>query len=890
MEELNKAANGIPAGNIGSYKKQVIHNIILHMPTDAVISLHEAYSRLGWERSYMNEDLLRNAYWRTNRALKAALEWKTVYTTTKETVTLFADLLNKYWISLWEDDAAILEASQTEVDRRKPSKTDDADIPDMKTSTVLLFMTQFYLLWLMPQVTNVYGEAGKLKLEAMWEEFSPQFQSNLKFAIKLKDRGATRDELTLGQLGWIYPKLAGLSEEQTLQEQVQDTRTNTLKAWDVWQTKWDAATETFLKVVANRDSDAQKILAHDLTQATIEDVEAARFSEEFMKANFAFAPLDQLHAISRNSMVQHELAIEGAGSPLAASCGGPLTMPTLVVWDLNAVRDQEPTSELNAFKEILNARAGYTVGLVITRQRGLGEVSKRGFNDKISAKLRALGLNVDNDFVFTTKETTATGGPHTNRQSILTAWLAFPPHDIGMSIWDWSSILRGLIQDIPQPQSKDARQPACNQAGERHMKAGGFVHTAAFSMLLDTVFGKSADWCTATCMPFPRLENNQPIVAVIGLNSWGFNLGDAILAFQTKFRGAAAGAHLVATIAMRDPDDEVKGDIKRQLCEAWRMGKLTLQGFPKPIRSTYLSDNGASLVMDHEITLVNTFGTFQPKMPTLERFQAHPATAQKVAAFLAHEEQEQETRPKWPSSASALAHGSASVPQVPQHAPTLAASFSTSAELQAAPQKIQSRMADGTLIFYIMANGEGWAHALKKVDVTAGVKILGWGNGKNIDEMAAKQGHSKVKMAITTDETIVFYKHTESSETRYTLHGLLAQLALDGKGSCKVKGHTITDATTPSTSAPSRFNVVPTSPKHHVCSKPMVADEGDASVPPLSVMRFLQGDNVSSHYLSQAFEVKVDAMGVQYWMILERPILVWTQTRTFQKDSIFRWA
>ena len=127
MGELNAAANGIPGGFIGSYKKQVIHNIILHMPTDTATILHEAYSRLGWERSYMNEDLLRNTDWRTNEVLKAALEWKTVYTTTKETVTVFADLLNKYWISLWENDAAILEASQSEVDRRTPSKSERSE-------------------------------------------------------------------------------------------------------------------------------------------------------------------------------------------------------------------------------------------------------------------------------------------------------------------------------------------------------------------------------------------------------------------------------------------------------------------------------------------------------------------------------------------------------------------------------------------------------------------------------------------------------------------------------------------------------------------------------------------------------------------------------------------
>ena len=221
----------------------------------------------------------------------------------------------------------------------------------------------------------------------------------------------------------------------------------------------------------------------------------------------------------------------------------------------------------------------------------------------------------------------------------------------------------------------------------------------------------------------------------------------------------------------------------------------------------------------------------------------------------------------------------------------MVASFSTSAELLNAAKTTQSRVADGSLIFYVMADGQGWAHALKDVTVTAGVKILGWGNGKNLDEgqTAAKEGHSKVKMAVNNDEAIVFHKkESGGSETRYTLHGLLTQLALDGKGSCKVKGHTITAA---SGGGPTRFQVVSINPRHHVCSKPMVAEVGDdASVNPFSVMRFLQGDNVSSLFFSQAFEVKVEAVGAQYWVILERPIFVWTQTKTFKKYFIFRWA
>ena len=133
---------------------------------------------------------------------------------------------------------ALLEAPLPEVERRKPSKTDDADITDMKTSMVLLHMVQFFHNWLEPAVANTYGESGTSKLAAMWAEFSPQFQYDLKFAVKLKDRGSTHGELTLKQLPWIYPKLAGLTEEQSIQQQVQDSRQTTLDAWEAWHQAW----------------------------------------------------------------------------------------------------------------------------------------------------------------------------------------------------------------------------------------------------------------------------------------------------------------------------------------------------------------------------------------------------------------------------------------------------------------------------------------------------------------------------------------------------------------------------------------------------------------------------------------------------------------------------
>lgn len=891
VNELNQAADGVPDGKIGSWKKEVIKNIILYVPEEAAAILHAAYSRIGWERSFMNEDLLRAAHWREGKTLKAAPEWKTVYTTTKKTVTAFAALLTKYWDTLWEDDVALLEAPLPEVERRKPSKTDDADITDMKTSMVLLHMVHFFHNWLEPAVANSYGASGTSKLAAMWAEFSPQFQNDLKFAVKLKDRGSTHGELTLKQLPWVYPKLAGLTEEQSIQQQVQDSRQTTLDAWEAWHKSWATTVKTFAKVVAVREQDANKRLAHDLEQATKDDVQADSFAKAFMEARFTIAPLSDLHSLSKNTASQHELAMEGAG-PLMPGSGGPPNVPTIVVWDLNAVREVEPTPELTAFKEILNSRPAYAVGLVIHRQTSISTMCKREFNEQVSRKLRSLGLNLDNDFCFALKG--AQNDNHNNsRPAIVTSWLVCPPHEVGTSVWDWSVIMKGVISEIPPHVPRDCRQPSCNQHGERVMKSVGFVHKSAYSMLLETVFGKSADWLRASGMAAPKRENGQPIVAVVGINPWGFNLGDAMLEFQTKNSGATAGAHLVATIATRDPDSEVHGDITRQLRDAWRAGQLSLPGHGRPGRSIYVPENPEALTLQHEISLVSPEGILKPKMSTLERFQSHPATSLKVQAFLEQEENDQQTRPKWPASAAASAHGSAALPRMPQpqESPSLAATFSTAAELLNAPKRAQARVSDGSLVFYVTADGQGWCHALKDVTVTAGVKMLGWGNAKNLDDdqTAAKQGHSKVKMTLATDEAIVFYKKEGCNETRYTLHGLLAQLQLDGKGKCKVKNHSVTEPSTGAAPA-GRFTVTSTTPKHHVCSEPMSGGEEATALRPFSLMRYVQWDTVNAQYFSLAFDVKVEAVGSQWWVVLERPALVWTQTKSFRKDFIFRWA
>ena len=62
IEDLNNSVGTIRHAKIGSWKERSVQNIILYMPEQVVAALQASYMKTGWERSYMNEDLLRQPY------------------------------------------------------------------------------------------------------------------------------------------------------------------------------------------------------------------------------------------------------------------------------------------------------------------------------------------------------------------------------------------------------------------------------------------------------------------------------------------------------------------------------------------------------------------------------------------------------------------------------------------------------------------------------------------------------------------------------------------------------------------------------------------------------------------------------------------------------------
>lgn len=125
------------------------------------------------------------------------------------------------------------------------------------------------------------------------------------------------------------------------------------------------------------------------------------------------------------------------------------------------------------------------------------------------------------------------------------------------------------------------------------------------------------------------------------------------------------------------------------------------------------------------------------------------------------------------------------------------------------------------------------------------------------------------------------------AEQRYSLYGLLTQLALDGKPDVEVSYHNLSrpggDLFQP-TSALQRFGVTTNRYKGWVCAK--ARTEG-GNLAWHQVARCVKADALPNRYLTIAWETKLLSGRV---LSFERPFLVWTSTMTFAKDQFFRFA
>ncbi len=144
-----------------------MRNLLLHMPKSVSERLQAAYIVWGWEKSFMSEDLLRQAFWKCGHKFKAAGQWQQVYECSEASLLRFVNKLTADWQAQWSAPGSLATAAQRDVDTNKPMKTKDSDpdFQDISKAHILALMALFLEHWVIPQTRQHFGETGAKQVE-----------------------------------------------------------------------------------------------------------------------------------------------------------------------------------------------------------------------------------------------------------------------------------------------------------------------------------------------------------------------------------------------------------------------------------------------------------------------------------------------------------------------------------------------------------------------------------------------------------------------------------------------------------------------------------------------------------------------------------------------------
>ena len=160
---INDRVGPLNAGHIGTWKRQVIVNVILDMPRKVVGLLQQCYDDLSWERSWMNEDLLRSNWWKVGRMpVKCVTPWKPVYTTTESALERLVPMLHRHWLKQWGSVESLREMSVRLLSRHRPANVLVDDGCGNQVPQAKLWLMQCLLIdnWLLPEARKIAGDSA----------------------------------------------------------------------------------------------------------------------------------------------------------------------------------------------------------------------------------------------------------------------------------------------------------------------------------------------------------------------------------------------------------------------------------------------------------------------------------------------------------------------------------------------------------------------------------------------------------------------------------------------------------------------------------------------------------------------------------------------------------
>ena len=714
----------------------------------------------------------------------------------------------------------------------------------------------------------------------MVKDWSPVFVKELKFLVRVKEVQNSFQELTLHQLEWIYTKLTGKTPAQSVTGTGADRKVSVLRAeWEAWKSDYNYEVQKYMTMCSARKEDRHKKIAwdldesHVLLQASVAAVGAFMQNYFLIRASDCPAPAaaDEVHDCmsSLHDVDQWE------------------RVPTLAIWDLNTSQDE--AHEVLLVNAMLKRRPPYTACLIIHRQRDFGSQSKFGYHGEVGKQLDHLGIEL-HTVAFHLKDQ----GKRRDFD-LVTAWVAVVRSGFTESIWAWTELVRGYIGNVDVATAEDMRRADLMEDGapkdprqmSRSQRLGSCaaVSSAGWQAVAKAAFGDMTELSVSSGVATAKNTRGQPVVAIVAVFPVSLVLPQALMKTQRQhWNGGSDSFDLrVLLLCASTCQEGYENEVHRCATEHWQNGDFNMPGHVARRRRSYVSQNGSLLSMEHKVTRIHE-GKLVPLDAGVEKFQHHPAFREEVSAFLHEVEAQRSALPLWVEE-EARPPDETLAPAT--EAASWASRFSTLEQLTTAPLAARATSKDSKIQFVVTQDGEGWAYALQDVTVASGGKALGWGAGKRVEGNANVQStHSGVPYAIESDAVTVYYEK-EGNVVKMTLHGLLNQLALEGK-KATLKYHDVTAA---ADGTPGRYTVKPVGERHWSATSPIQSETSDVqTVKATQLLRFISAGNLKNRHWQIGWDVTVAPAGRQYTVVMERPLLLWKNPATLNKNTWFRWG
>ena len=939
IKQINVACQGVKTAHIGDSKARVIKNVILDMPPQVVDKLHRSYQEWTWEYGWMSEDLLRQAFWKGSHCAKVAKKWQGVYKTNPDVLMLFVHILDSQWAQMWpgttpEND--VRSHSRTVIGTKRPGNmvADDGSGQNQLTEARLVLLCCMAIHgWMIHQVEEAAGPVGVQRLqdnalgilihsatppvhspislplppppripplppslpppEELINGWERKFLEDVKYVVRQRDNPASYDIVTLKQLEYTFAvvttgaqPVAGPRPEAGSPE---NTPGALRKALDTWKDDWDYDMKAFKEKAALRSLERERQLKWDLEESQKQVQMGTQMLKHFISKYFqVVGPLPSMDALAETAAGFHDAIDTEFGTPSMA----------LILWDLNTFKDVD--AEMAALKELLLKAPLHRAAFVILRQSavtGPPKKSKTVFHADLIKKLDANGLEVESAGI----QIKDSGKME---RLMVPAWILMLKTSVGTSVWAWSRLWRGLVRDCDGPGMSDYRRAdIMDEYGDsktfqqlsKLQRSQIVMSGVALGHVVSEAFDNVLEASQQSGVPVAKNSKGQPVAVIAFWNPVALSVVDNLLKHQKESWDASPPKPALRVGLLCDDSAHAAylSEIQRQVADNWHAGAFALPEFPFPEKRPYVSEHGATLSADFKVGRVFK-GKLVPLEEGLERFKYHPAFKDEVETLLQELAAQKAQQPCWNQDEGVAEEpmggdGTGITDRQEWHS-----RFPTLRALLDAPKKADAQSKDNKMTWFVTKDGQGWAHVLEDVTVSIGAKALGWGAGKRRegDSQPSEGEFSMVSMGITNDQTLVFEgadgRTTHDGNTKRTLHGLMTQMALDGKANAKLKYHTCEPMPN---GAPGRRVVKPIGERMWVASKSTAAEEDACqSVSHRQLLRFITADHLINKYWQVAWDVQVSGTGTEHIITQERPWLAWRNNFTFSKDTWFRWG